>query len=139
MINHFELYMEKSYRNLNKNKNNNNIFNYDSKISSIAFNKNFYKDISRLEPFGNGNPEPIFLFEKLKIIKKDIIKKKHISCIMKSKIDYSIRSISFNSINTKIGEYLLNYKKEINVVGQIKENIWNNKNTLQLTIKDLII
>jgi single-stranded-DNA-specific exonuclease len=65
--------------------------------------------------------------------------KKHISSIFKSKIGYSIKSISFNSVNTKIGEYLLNYKNELNIIGQIKENFWNNKNTLQLDIKDLII
>jgi len=137
MINNFQLYIEKSYKNLRIK--NSNIFNYDSKISSFAFNKNFYDEISKLEPFGNGNPEPTFLFENLKIIKKNIIKKKHISCILKSKIGYSIRSISFNSINTKIAEYLLNYKKEINIIGQINENFWNNKKSLQLIIKDLII
>ena len=42
-------------------------------------------------------------------------------------------------MNNKIGEYLLNYKNNLNVLGQINENIWNNKNTLQLTIRDLII
>jgi len=35
--------------------------------------------------------------------------------------------------------YLLNYKKEISVIGQIKENFWNNKYSLQLTVRDLII
>ena len=116
-----------------------NTFKYLSKISSAAFNKSFYSDIKKLEPFGTGNIEPIFLFENLRIIKTNIVGKKHISSIFKSKIGYSIKSISFNSVNTKIGEYLLNYKKELNIIGQIKENFWNNKNTLQLDIKDLII
>ena len=137
MMNNFKLFMEKSYR--HSNIKNNNTFNYVSKISTMAFNKNFYKNFSKLEPFGNGNPEPIFFFENLKIIKRDIIKKKHISCILKSKIGFSIRSIVFNSIDTKVGEYLLNYKKEINVIGQINENFWNNKKSLQLIIKDIII
>ena len=137
MIHNFKSYMEKSYQNLNIK--NNNTFNYVSKISSMAFNKNFYNNFSKLEPFGNGNPEPTFLFENLKIIKRNIIKKKHISCILKSKIGYSIRSIVFNSIDTKVGEYLLSYKKEINVIGQINENFWNNKKSLQMIIKDLII
>ena len=53
--------------------------------------------------------------------------------------EFSIKSISFNSVNSKIGEYLLNYKNNLNVLGQINENIWNNKKTLQLTIKDLIL
>ena len=117
----------------------NQIFNYDSEISSIAFNKNFYDDIKKLEPFGTDNPVPTFFFKDLKIIKTTILDDKHISSILKSKIGFSIRSISFNTVNSKIGEYLLNYKKELNVLGQINENIWNNKNSLQLTIRDLVL
>jgi hypothetical protein len=33
----------------------------------------------------------------------------------------------------------LGYKKNLNFVGQINENFWNNKTSLQLTIKDLIL
>ena len=82
---------------------------------------------------------PTFLIKDLKIIKPTLLNNKHISSILKSKTGYSIKSISFNSINTKIGEYLMSYKNSINVIGQINENIWNNKKTLQLTIRDLIL
>ena len=116
-----------------------NLFFYESKISSSAFNKDFYNEIDKLTPFGTGNNEPLFLFEKLKIIKSKIVKNKHITNFFKSKNGFLIQSISFNSTNTKIGEYLLNYKKEISVIGQIKENFWNNKSSLQLSVRDLII
>jgi len=33
----------------------------------------------------------------------------------------------------------MNYKNSINVIGQISENIWNNKRTLQLNIRDVIL
>ena len=115
------------------------IFSYDAEVSSLAFNMEFYNDIRNLEPFGNGNPLPTFLFKDLKVIKATIITGKHISLIFKSKVGFSIKSISFNSVNSKVGEYLLNYKKSLNVLGQISENIWNNKKTLQLTIKDVIL
>ena len=42
-------------------------------------------------------------------------------------------------MNNKVGEYLLNYKKNLNVLGEINENFWNNKKTLQLTIRDVIL
>ena len=61
------------------------------------------------------------------------------SNIFISKNGFSIKSISFNSINEPIGNYLLNYKKEINVLGCLKDNFWNNKKTLQLVVSDLII
>ena len=79
------------------------------------------------------------MLRDLRIIKPIALHNKHISAILKSKTDFSIKSISFNSINTKIGEHLLSYKNNINVIGQINENIWNSKKTLQLTIRDLIL
>jgi single-stranded-DNA-specific exonuclease len=117
----------------------NNTFFFDTEISSQAFNRNFYLDIKKLEPFGTGNPNPTFLFKDLKVIKINILNNKHLSVILKSKIGFSIKSICFNSVNNKVGEYLLNYKKTFSVLGQISENIWNNKKALQLTIQDLII
>ena len=118
---------------------NNNIFSYESEVSSLAFNQDFYNDIKKLEPFGTGNSLPTFMLRDLKIIKPIVLNNKHISVILKSKTGFSIKSISFNSINTKIGEYLINYRNSINVIGQINENIWNNKKNLQLTIRDLIL
>ena len=114
-------------------------FSYEAEISSFAFNKEFYKDIKKLEPFGINNPNPIFLFKDLRVIKTNILKNNHLSIILKSKTGSSIKSIFFNSINNRISEYLLNYKKTFSVLGQINENIWNNKKVLQLTIQDLII
>jgi len=124
---------------LNTGISNNRSFLYDAEVSSLAFNIDFYNDIKNLEPYGTGNPLPTFLFRDLKIIKATILTGKHVSLIFKSKVGFSIKSISFNSVNSKVGEYLLNYKKSLNVLGQINENIWNNKKTLQLTIRDVIL
>ena len=131
-----------NFMNINYNKNiskDDLILRYTSKISSSAFNKKFFDEIKKIEPFGNDNHEPTFLFEKLKILKSKVIKDKHISIIFKSTTGFSINSFSFNSVNTKIGDYLLNYKKDLSIIGQIKENFWNNKYTLQLIVKDLVI
>ena len=44
-----------------------NSFYYDAKISGSALNKFLFDDLTKLEPFGPGNPNPLFLIEKLKI------------------------------------------------------------------------
>ena len=124
---------------LKSNSIKNNTFLYESEVSPLVFKHDFYSDIKKLEPFGTGNSVPTFLLRDLKIIKPIALKNKYISAILKSKIGFSIKSIFFNSINTKIGEHLMSYKNNINVIGQINENIWNNKKTLQLTIRDLIL
>jgi single-stranded-DNA-specific exonuclease len=133
----FENYVLEDF--LKSNAINDNIFSYELEVSSLAFNQDFYDNIKKLEPFGTGNPVPTFLLRDLRIIKPIVLSNKHISLILKSKTGFSVKSISFNSINTKIGDYLMSYKKSINVIGQINENIWNNKKSLQLTIRDLIL
>ena len=135
-LKNFENYILKDFS--NSGISNNHKFSYDAEVSSLAFNQEFYNDIKKLEPFGTGNYVPTFLLKDLKVIKSTTLNNKHISLILKSKTSFSIKSISFNSINTKLGEYLMNYKGNLNVLGQINEKIWNNKKTLQLTIRDVI-
>ena len=55
-----------------------------------------------------------------------------------SKSGFSIKAISFDSVNNEVGKYLLNYKKNLNFLGQINENYWKNKKMLQLTIRDVV-
>ena len=114
-------------------------YKYESEISTSSINKRFIDEINKLGPFGNHNYLPIFLIRNVKIIKSNIINKKHISAIVKPNIGSSLKSICFNCINTQIGEYLLSYKKNINIVAEINENIWNNKKSIQLNIKDLVL
>ena len=133
----FRKFIDNSYKKMCKNLNSN--FLYESKISTSVFNSNFNVEINKLYPFGQGNAEPVFLFENLKIIKSKVLNNKHISNIFVSKSGFSIKSIAFNSINEAIGNYLLNYKKEINVIGYLNDNFWNNKKILQLVVRDLII
>ena len=112
---------------------------YDGEISTSAINSVFINDLDRLKPYGNFNHLPLFLIRNVKIIKTDIINDKHASAIIKPDVGKSIKTICFNCLNNKIGEHLLHYKKRINIIAQIQENIWNNKKSIQLNIKDLIL
>jgi single-stranded-DNA-specific exonuclease len=112
---------------------------YDMELSSSGIKMEFINEIDKLGPFGNYNFLPTFLIKNLKVIKLDIIKNKHISVIIKPDVGISIKAVCFNCLNTKIGEYLLSYKKKINIIGQIHQNIWNNKKIIQLNIKDIIL
>ena len=131
----------KNFINLFHNKivKNNNIKKYVSKINLGAVNQNFYNELCLMEPFGPNNQNPVFLIENVSIIKSSVIKNKFVSCILKSKINKSVSAISFNLINSEISKYLLNYKKEIKILAQIKQKTWNNNKSLQLNILDVVI
>ena len=130
-------FIQKDY--LKNNKNFKLIFKYDSEISASGLNKDLYNEINKLAPFGNGNSLPTFLIKNVKIIKSKLVGNNHIFSIIKPNTGASINSICFNCANTKIGEYLLSYKKKINIITQITENSFNNKKTIQLNIKDLFL
>jgi len=125
-------YLKKNFNQENQNK-------YDFQLSSSAIKSKLIDDINKIGPFGNDNFLPIFLITDLIVIKHEIINNKHLSVIIKPNTGVSIKGICFNCLNTKIGHYLSSYKKKINIIAQIQENIWNNKKTIQLNIKDLIL
>jgi len=124
---------------LKKNSNNENLNKYDFQLSSSAIKSKLMNDINRIGPFGTNNFLPIFFIKNLKIIKREIINNKHLSVFLKPDTGILIKAICFNCLNSKIGNYLLTYKKKLNIIAHIHENIWNNKKTIQLNIKDLIL
>ena len=136
-INLLDDFIQKDY--LKKNSNLNNTCKYDGELSISAINLKFMKELNKLKPFGNFNLLPSFLIKNVKIIKTNIINEKHVSSIIKPVVGSSVKTICFNCTNNEIGKYLLTYKKKINIIAQIHENEWNNKKTIQLNIKDLIL
>jgi single-stranded-DNA-specific exonuclease len=124
---------------LKKNPNQESLNKYDFQLSSSSIKNKLINDLNKLKPFGNYNHLPYFLINNLKVIKHDVVNNKHLSVFLKPDSGVLIKGISFNCLNTEIGHYLLSYKKKINIIAQINENVWNNKKSIQLNIKDLIL
>ena len=120
-----------------KKKNLYEVNKFISKISLSSINKKFLHDLNLIAPFGNQNSNPLFYIENVRILKPLVYNDKFISCFVKSN-NKMIKSISFNPIGSKISFYLLNFKKNINLITRVVENIWNNKSSIQLEIIDLI-
>jgi single-stranded-DNA-specific exonuclease len=113
-------------------------YKYISRLSFSAINSKFYKDIMNLGPFGQNNANPIFLVENTKIIKPKILKDKYISFYIKSNYGKLISGICFDLLESETSKNLLHNKNTMNLIVQIKENLWNNKKNLQLVVLDAI-
>ncbi len=114
-------------------------FYYDFKKLLPKDDSSIFNDLKKLEPFGQDNQQPLFLFENLKSIKTKIINNRHINCILKNKDNRSFQSIAFDAVNTSIGNYLVNYKKKFSLIGTIDQYFWEGKKKNQIIIKDLLI
>lgn len=115
-----------------------NVKKYISKISIDAINYEFFNELNKLGPFGPNINKPLFLIENVKIIKPKILKEKYVSFFIKSRSTKLVKAISFSHMGSKLNSYLLNNKKQINLIVEINENFWNNKKNLQITVIDAI-
>ena len=133
----FDNFIQQDYQ--NKNINFKKIFAYNGEISGLAINLNFYNEFNIIGPFGNGNLSPLFLIKNVNVIKSNLIGENHVSSIIKTSSGKSLKSICFNCRNNQVGNYLLSYKQKINIIVEVTKNTWNNNNTVQLNIKDIIL
>jgi single-stranded-DNA-specific exonuclease len=131
----FKSELIKLFLKLKKNKDN-NIIEIDSYLESSAINDELIEKLNYLEPYGSGNREPIFGFEKFKVSKVIETNNNHVKVVL-NKGNFYIDAISFNSKNKDLGNYLINFKKEFNLVAKIKLNEWNGKSKIELIIDDI--
>ncbi len=108
----------------------------DQVLRPEAVDKNLVDSLSLLEPFGMGNPAPLFLCGD---IMPDNIKKigrnnEHL------KFMFSVNEQKYTAIGWNIGEYAETIEnKKIDFVFQPDINKWNDKEYIQFKIKDMKI
>ncbi|MBI28332.1 MAG: single-stranded-DNA-specific exonuclease RecJ [Pelagibacteraceae bacterium] len=132
----FSQYINDKINNYKKSINN-YVLKYDFIIELEQINDTFLENLEILEPYGQGNPEPIFLIQNLQITQFKVINDKHIFLILTDQRKNSIKAMSFNSINTRLGSYLTNNdKNKINIITSVKRDNFLGNNSTQLLIID---
>jgi single-stranded-DNA-specific exonuclease len=119
---------------------------FTSELDLAQINIELLKDLTKLEPFGNGNPKPRFVIRNLQKVRATLIgrNQEHISCIFSSKtaigFNGNLQAIAFRSSNSPLAEILLDPKftRPIDVVGQLNINSWMGVEKVQLLIEDIL-
>jgi single-stranded-DNA-specific exonuclease len=95
-----------------------------------------YRILKQMEPFGIGNPKPVFLFKDLHFINTPrVVGEKHLKFnFCDSKKQNKIDGIWFNSISFL---KILKEQGSIDVAGTIDENFFRGSKTMQIIIKDI--
>ena len=107
----------------------------DAKINLSLINKEIVESLSKLEPFGEGNKMPVFLFKNLKIDSiRSISEGKHLKVTLKD--DNSI----IDGIGFNIGNLAEEFKigDKIDVAGVLEINNFNGVEAIQINIKDVM-
>ncbi|PCJ24537.1 MAG: single-stranded-DNA-specific exonuclease RecJ [Rickettsiales bacterium] len=117
---------------------------YDADLTSSAATLELLEEISKLEPFGNGNPSPVFRFSNLYVLKADIVGTKHLRIMFSPSRDAygskPLTAIAFNAAGTELAECILSRKPHtLSVFGTLKVNKWQDRETVQLQLRDVLI
>lgn len=111
------------------------ILKIDAQISLDEINKDMVDSLKELEPFGEENKTPLFVFKNLKIDSiRALSEGKHLKLTLKDNKNI-VNAIGFN-----LGELSNDYRigDKVDVVGNLEINSFNGVDNIQINIKDIM-
>ena len=107
----------------------------DGQINCKSFNIDLAKQLSILEPFGEANRVPLFVYKNLKIDSiRTLSEGKHLKLTLKD--DGNI----INAIGFNLGKMSEKYRigDKVDILGNVEINSFNGKETVQINLKDIM-
>ena len=110
------------------------IINVDSELSLKDINVESVKSLSLLEPYGEANKMPLFLFRNLKINSiRSLSEGKHLKLSLKDE-NFIVDAIGFN-MGELSEKYLLDDR--VDIVGSLDINSYGGNESVQIVLKDI--
>ncbi|MFA5962196.1 MAG: single-stranded-DNA-specific exonuclease RecJ [Parcubacteria group bacterium] len=110
----------------------------DLELKAQDIDWEFMTDLKKMEPFGMGNKEPIFLLRQMRVSDVRIVGNgtKHLKLALRAN-DGSPKI--FDAIGFKLGDEFINLKKDdlIDIVFNLNEDEWNGSKKIQMKLVDL--
>lgn len=110
----------------------------DAVLDVQSATESLMSSLEKLAPFGESNPEPVFMFKGLSVTRTTILKNGHIACTFTNKAGAYLNAIAFRAVDSELGNTLLNAKGKLFLVaGSLKADTWKGKTKIQLQIADI--
>lgn len=109
----------------------------DAEIDQKDIGLGLVEEIKQMEPFGLGNPKPLFLGKNFEIISSKLVGRdeNHLKLVLGKK--GSLRKFDAISFNCDKNILPLSHGLLIDIVFCLEENVWNNQSKVQLKIVDI--
>ncbi|MDW2995230.1 MAG: single-stranded-DNA-specific exonuclease RecJ [Alphaproteobacteria bacterium] len=116
----------------------------DAELDAGAATMNLVKNLSALEPFGQGNPEPTLVLRGAVLRFASVMGNtgNHLRGNVMTSTGGQLAFVGFNLVGTKVGDFLLddaNTNTKIVMLGKLKENEFNGRVTVQFVLEDIAI
>jgi single-stranded-DNA-specific exonuclease len=109
----------------------------DAEVSSKTMDLSIIEELKMLEPFGAGNPKPVFLTKDLFLTQEPfVMKEKHLKLNLADKNGKRFEAVWWDGVE-KLKEQTLKPKTRIELAYTPEANTWQGNRRLQLVIEDL--
>lgn len=104
----------------------------DAEVSLSAFAGGTFEEMRQLEPFGMGNPAPVFLSRKVEVVEQKLVGSQNDHIKLKLKQD----GIVWDTMGFRLGNYLGELSRHIDIVYSVEVDNFNGKGQLRLNLLD---
>ncbi len=109
----------------------------DGAMKPAAATMNLVEDLQQVGPFGSGNPEPRFVIPAARLSYAAVAGENHVRGTLTGEEGGRLAAISFNSLDTPLGQALLKSDgAPLHVAGRLRVNTWKGHSKAQLLIDD---
>lgn len=114
----------------------------DAEMDSAGATMQLVKKLEQMEPFGQSNPEPLLALHGAVLDYASLMGHTgaHLHGAFRTSAGFRLEFVGYNLVGTPIGDFLLddaNINTKIMVLGRLKENNYNGRRSVQLTIEDI--
>jgi single-stranded-DNA-specific exonuclease len=108
----------------------------DALVTPGGASRGLFEDFQRLQPFGPGNPEPLFAAADVRLEQAIAMRGGHVRCQLVDSHGGRLKAIAWRVGDTDLGRGLLGGGGTLHVVGKLKADDWNGREGVQLEIED---
>lgn len=109
----------------------------DAPVSSASLNLELVEELKKLEPFGIGNPKPVFVTKDLFLTDEPyVMKEKHLKLKLADEHGKRFEAVWWDGVDKSKGQ-TLKPQTRIELAYTAEANSWNGNTRLQLVVQDL--
>ena len=113
------------------------VIDIDVLVSPGAATRTLFEDFQRLQPFGPGNPEPVFAVAGARVERSTMLRGGHIRCQLVDADGGRLKAVAWRAGDTELGKRLLEGGSGLHFVGRLKADDWQGRAGVELEIDDL--
>ena len=102
----------------------------DAELAFAEITDSLLQDLERLEPYGQSNPEPVFLSRDVKVLSRRTVGEKHLKLLLQQG-ERRLAAIGFRMVEAAIED-----GARIDILYTPEYNDWNGCRSIELRLRD---